>query len=53
VNYGSSRVPGVFDEFPVLKAWVEKVEEIEGVKKYWTSESFAGLMKFGPETLGN
>lgn len=52
VNYGSSRVPGVLDGFPVLKAWVEKVEEIEGVKKYLTSESFAGLMKFGPETLG-
>ena len=52
VNFGSSRVPGVLDGFPVLKAWVTKVEENEGIKQYLASDSFAGLMKFGPETVG-
>jgi glutathione S-transferase len=52
VNFGSSRVPGALDSFPSLKAWAARVEENAGIKKYLASDSFAGLMKFGPETLG-
>ncbi|KAL3782579.1 hypothetical protein HJC23_005282 [Cyclotella cryptica] len=52
VNFGSSRVPGALDQFPGLKSWVAKVESNEGIKKYLASDSFAHLMKFGPETLG-
>ncbi|KAL7479097.1 hypothetical protein ACHAW6_004842 [Cyclotella cf. meneghiniana] len=52
VNFGSSRVPGALDQFPALIAWVAKVESNEGIKQYLASDSFASLMKFGPETLG-
>lgn len=51
-NFGSNRAIGALDEFETLKAWAAKVESNEGIKKYLASESFAGLMKFGPETLG-
>lgn len=51
-NFGSNRVIGALDEFKTLKAWVEKVESNEGIKKYLASEKFAGLWKFGPDTLG-
>lgn len=51
-NFGANRVPGALNEFPALKAWVDKVESNEGIKKYLASDSYAGLMKFGPETLG-
>ena len=52
VNFGSNRVIGALDKFDTLKAWVDRVESNEGVKKYLASESFAGIMKFGPATLG-
>ena len=51
-NFGSNRVIGALDDFKTLKAWVEKVESNEGIKKYLASEKFAGLWKFGPDTLG-
>ena len=52
VNFGSNRVPGALDEFPVLKDWVARVEQNERIKKYLASDSFAGIGKFGPWTLG-
>jgi glutathione S-transferase len=52
VNFGSNRVPDALDKFATLKAWVDKVESDEGIKKYLASESFAGVWKFGPDTLG-
>lgn len=51
-NFGSNRVIGALDEFETLKTWVSRVESNEGIKNYLASKSFAGLMKFGPETLG-
>ena len=51
-NFGSNRVIGSLDGFETLKAWVDKVESNEGIKNYMASESFAGLWKFGPDTLG-
>eukprot|EP00984_Skeletonema_dohrnii_P020061 scaffold9695_cov74-Skeletonema_dohrnii-CCMP3373.AAC.4 len=52
VNFGSNRAIGSLAEFETLKAWVDKVESNEGIKNYLASESFAGLWKFGPDTLG-
>jgi len=52
VNFGSNRVPTALDAFPDLKGWKLKVESNEGIKKYLVSDSYAGVMKFGPETLG-
>jgi len=53
LNYGSNRVPGgALGDFPTLNAWVGRVEENEGIKKYLASEAFAGLGKFGPSSLG-
>jgi len=49
---GSNRVPTALDSFPTLKEWKAKVESNEGIKKYLASDSYANLMKFGPETLG-
>lgn len=52
VNFGSNRVIGALDEYAALKAWADKVESNEGVKKYLASDAFAGLWTFGPDTLG-
>lgn len=52
VNYGYNRCPTALDEFPVLKSWKEMVESNAGIKKYLSSDSYTGLMKFGPDTLG-
>lgn len=52
VNFGSDRLPGVLDAFPELEAWKGRVESNMGIKKYLASEEYAGLMKFGPESLG-
>mmetsp|Transcript_5609 Transcript_5609/g.8904 ORF Transcript_5609/g.8904 Transcript_5609/m.8904 type:complete len:163 (-) Transcript_5609:42-530(-) len=53
MNYGSNRVPGgALGDFPTLKAWVGRVEEYEGIKKYLASEAFEALGKFGPKSLG-
>lgn len=53
VNFGSNREPTALDAFPDLKAWKERVESNnEGIKKYLASDAYAGLMNFGPETLG-
>ena len=52
VNMGSNRVPTALDSFSTLKEWKAKVESNEGIKKYLASDSYANLMKFGPETLG-
>ncbi len=51
-NFGSNRVVNALDEFETLKAWVDKVESNEGIKRYLASGSFDRLGKFGPETLG-
>lgn len=52
VNFGSNRVPTALEAFPTLKSWKVMVECNVGIQKYLTSDSYAGLMKFGPETLG-
>lgn len=52
VNFGSNRVPTALEAFPELTAWKGRVEANEGIKAYLASEAYAGLGKFGPETLG-
>ncbi len=52
VNFGSNRSPSSLNNFAELKAWKSRVESNEGISNYLKSEAYAGLMKFGPETLG-
>jgi len=53
VNFGSDRVPGdALEKFGALKEWTKRVENNAGIAKYLASDEFAGLMKFGPSSLG-